>query len=238
MLAKNIKLVDNFDFINWAMKTPNPSVFDPPTIDPEAPITLPADVAELFLSSNGATEFATVEDLQDALSRLVRARASKQLEDYKTADLLPHPPLDSCTPEVQALGESYQMGIDQGVELSIHLCNIEGFLAMIKEYIASTAAIESAVAEHEFGATDGLECRTNYNNIAQFYSDNQAAYDMANDDLMQLYSDIESKLTAKAATLSGNGDFQCWVLTYETYPADPLATEPEEEEKPFISPIL
>ena len=55
MIANNIQLVDNFDFLIWAMTTPNPSLSDPPTIDPEAPVTVPGDVQNKFLQSSGAT---------------------------------------------------------------------------------------------------------------------------------------------------------------------------------------
>lgn len=92
MTAQNVHIFDNIDFLEWIKVTPYP---DPnmTSVPNGASDPVPTEILSLFLASEGACPFVTVEDLKDATLALYNWRSDFETIPVFTVDA------STCTQE-------------------------------------------------------------------------------------------------------------------------------------------
>ena len=138
MRIKGVQLVDNRDFLEYMRTQVNNLTLGAYGFGGEE-LSLDAgdlteDLKEQLLSSYGASSLETVEQLQEALSGLFWYRGY-QFEAIAVFDVIPPPPLDSCSITTEDVAwDVYNNNLD-GISLSLDESNLKPFYQFVLNWI-------------------------------------------------------------------------------------------------------
>ena len=123
----NVTLVNNDEFIEWAMSHENPDI---PREDwmGELPESLDGWAQSHWYTDYGAAPLVTVKNIKEAMTSMFWFRTSVNLELAALADVMPLPDIESCSKSTKAIGYKIGSAWYEGSGAGLDLMNEEQFL--------------------------------------------------------------------------------------------------------------
>ena len=138
------------------------------------------------------------------------------------AGMAPPPDMESCSPETQEIGYELYNRFVSGVLYSIDLGNIETFLGMVADWIATTKEREDEKVEdtdlpvpsvYKFNKSDDSLCQANFRETERWYADSYESYASDKEEIMAIYDGLLVKLQEYKVELVDNEEFIYWAST-------------------------
>ena len=123
----DVTLVNNEDFIEWAMSHENPDI---PREDwmGELPDVLDSWAQSHWYTDYGAAPLTTVKNVKEAMTSMFWYRTSVNLEFAAVADIMPLPDIENCSESTKAVGYKIGSAWYEGSGAGLDLMNEEQFL--------------------------------------------------------------------------------------------------------------
>ena len=130
----NVTLVDNKEFIEWAMSHENSDI---PREDwmGELPDVLDSWAQSHWYRDYGAAPLVTVKSVKEAMTAMFWFRVSVNLEFAALADIMPLPDIENCSESTKAIGYKIGSAWYEGSGAGLDLMNEEQFLERVIEWL-------------------------------------------------------------------------------------------------------
>ena len=130
----NATLIDNKEFIEWAMTHENPQIPREPWMGEQSEV-LDDWAKSYWYRDYGAAPMVTVSNVRYAMTSMFWFRVSANLEFAAIADMMPLPNIESCSEETKTVGYSIGSAWYQGSGNGLDLMNEEQFLERVIEWL-------------------------------------------------------------------------------------------------------
>ena len=196
-----VALVDNWDFINWAITYGGHEEEDVST--PPLLLFTP-DLAESLDSESGATPIKTIKQVEKAMDALFYQRVDSDLEYQAVLDLPLFKFPETCSAETQYAWRHSMEEYTSETFARVTLLNQERMLTDVCNWIS-----QELVDAHTwtFKHSDGPICRANFKSTEDFYVYNSEDWSTNHAKLEAFYIKILSQLKDEGSYLVGNNDF-------------------------------
>ena len=134
--SNSISLVDNRDFIQWAMSHDNPQATREPWMA-DKPTELDDFTKSYWLSGyeGEAAPIVTVQNVRNAMTSMFWFRVNNDLEWAAIESMMMLPDIESCSKETREVGYEIGNAYYDGTGVSLELMNQEQFLTRVIDWL-------------------------------------------------------------------------------------------------------